>query len=103
MGRVFASVFVSSRWLAPTQVSEANVDSRSPTIAVVGPGEIEVSFHTPQGVVTTYTVASLGNCATIDVDNNGRVLIAGTSASGQDHLLLRYVVGEPEHRRQLDR
>jgi sugar lactone lactonase YvrE len=55
-----------------------------------------LSRVTAQGVVSTYTVAPLGTCTALDVDNNGRVLIAGSAFSGSDHLLVRYVVGEAE-------
>ena len=55
-----------------------------------------LSRITPQGVVTSYTVTPMGTCSALDVDNNGRVLIAGTSQTGLDHLLVRYVVGEAE-------
>ncbi len=55
-----------------------------------------LSRVTPQGAMTTYTVASLSTCSALDVDNSGRVLIAGTSLAGTDHLLVRYVVGEAE-------
>jgi len=71
-GTVFVSVFVSSRWLSPLQVSESAVDSRDPTIVVIGPGEIEVQFLTPQG--TTSRRLAFTQPATITDDINPNVV-----------------------------
>ncbi|TXH66062.1 MAG: hypothetical protein E6Q88_12815 [Lysobacteraceae bacterium] len=55
-----------------------------------------LSRITPQGAVTNFTLANIGSCATLDVDNAGRVLIGGTAFSGGDYLLVSFVAGGAE-------
>ena len=52
MGRVYLSIFLSTRWMVAYPVSDVGVDSRYPSIQVQDGPKIVVTFGTPEGEVT---------------------------------------------------
>ena len=50
--RVVFSMFLSSRWMLPLEISEPAEDAVHPTVAVRADGSIEVAYDTPSGHVT---------------------------------------------------
>jgi hypothetical protein len=59
VGRVYVSVFLSSRWSDPRAVSDAGVDSRYPKLSVDG-SLIAVSYTTASGAEERFTVFAPG-------------------------------------------
>ncbi len=78
-GRVWLSVFLSTRWMSPVLISDPAVDSRSPAIAVRDDGTIEISFDTPSGPVTRVVKLLLPATITDDLDPLGALTVDGAA------------------------
>jgi hypothetical protein len=66
--RVFLSFYIAERWIAPIAISDAEVDSRYPTVEVEDAGLLKVLYETPEGTVTRFV--AFGNPDTITDDIN---------------------------------
>ena len=53
-GRVYLSVFLSSRWMSPYVVSVEGEDARYPTVDVLDDGTYRVTFETPGGTIVRF-------------------------------------------------
>lgn len=66
-GRVYLSVFLSTRWMTAFPVSEPGVDSVFPDVTVLPDGKIEVAYDTPEGRMVRIVTFARPSTITDDV------------------------------------
>jgi hypothetical protein len=74
-GKVYFSFFLVSRWLEAMPLSVSGVDSRNPTVDVVGPGYVKVRYDTPDGPIERTVKLTSIDSITDDVNPLGTELI----------------------------
>ena len=67
-GRVFLSLFLTTRWMVPLMLSDPDEDARSPSIVILPDRRIQVTYTTPSGTVTKMVVNNAGATITDDIN-----------------------------------
>jgi len=76
LGRIYFSLFLMTHWMEPLVVSEAEVDSRHPTlIGIAADGEILITYETPSGFVQQTIQLQSGVGITDDIDPLNHVTV----------------------------
>ncbi|HEX5042835.1 MAG TPA: hypothetical protein VFV75_08000 [Candidatus Polarisedimenticolaceae bacterium] len=70
-GRIYVSLFLTTRWMIPLQVSDPGEDARTPTLVVLPDRRMQVSYSTPGGTVTKLVVLNAGATITDDINPFG--------------------------------
>ena len=85
-GRIYFSVFLSTRWMDPIPVSDSAVDSRSPAISFQG-SAIRVAYRTPNGPRYTDIVFAMPDTINDDITPFGNMVVGepegGSNEMGQ--------------------
>jgi len=80
--QVNVSMFLSTRWMAPFQVSDTGQNATDPTIAITMDGNIEVTYETEAGEVTRVVRVTRPWTITDDITPFGTLSIAEPRPSG---------------------
>jgi hypothetical protein len=67
-GRVYISLFLTTRWMVPLPLSEPEEDARAPSIVICPDRKIQVTYVTQSGTVTKLVTPNAGATITDDIN-----------------------------------
>lgn len=83
VGQVWLSLFLETKWMAPFRVSDAGVDSVTPTITMLSDTRVRIDYSTAAGTVTRTVEFNRPATITDDATPFGRFEVTSTSISAK--------------------
>ena len=70
-GRIYVSLFLTTRWMIPLQVSDQGENAGAPTLVILPDRRMQVTYATPAGTVTKLVIPNSGATITDDINPFG--------------------------------
>ena len=78
-GKIYVSLFLTTRWMLPLQVSDLGENARNPVLVILPDRRMQVTYTTPAGTVTKLVIQNSGATITDDINPFGSFSVTTVS------------------------